>query len=562
MQPAFTYLLRPIAFGLRNRLARREKGDVLRALAFGGTGVLVAVVIFAIVFWLTWRLLEYDDLGEYLVRLGLSWFFLTLLSFVAFSSLVVSLSTFFLSDDLPLVIGAPIAQRQLFHSRFARTLAQCSWMVAALSVPVLLAAGVARCARAPFYLTVAAVLPPFLAIPVVAGTFVTLLIVTTFPARRARDILVLSGVFFAAALVAVLRYMRPERLVNVESLPDVTAFFASLDNSLTPLLPSFWAGEALFAALKGRIDWMHLGALWTTAGAGVVLLRMTFERYYFAAWSKAQEARRVRFTRLRWLSVLVENAPIGLARRTLILKDLKVFLRDTTQWSQLLLLLALAFVYLYSFHVLDPRGLPHVGDMIRTAYAFLNLAMAAFVLAAVAVRFVFPAVSAEGRAFWIVRTAPVAMSAFLWSKFWNSLIPVLVGAEALTLVSNQLLHVDVRLKLLAAVSIAAMSFALVGLATGMGAIYPRFRAENVAQIAGSYGGLAFMVLALLFVLAEIMLLAWPSSMYLWYQYRQVSMPPGRRVAAGAALSGALILAAMVGWLPMRRGVRALQRLED
>ena len=68
--------------------------------------------------------------------------------------------------------------------------------------------------------------------------------------------------------------------------------------------------------------------------------------------------------------------------------------------------------------------------MIRNVYAFVNLAMAAFVISAVAVRFVFPAVSAEGGAFWIVRTSPVGMRAFLWSKFWTGLLPILVLAEA------------------------------------------------------------------------------------------------------------------------------------
>ena len=47
-----------------------------------------------------------------------------------------------------------------------------------------------------------------------------------------------------------------------------------------------------------------------------------------------------------------------------------------------------------------------------------------------------------------------------------------------------------------------MTFALVGLAAGMGARYPRFNAENLTQVAGSYGGIAFMVLAVLFILAR------------------------------------------------------------
>jgi ABC-2 type transport system permease protein len=79
-----------------------------------------------------------------------------------------------------------------------------------------------------------------------------------------------------------------------------------------------------------------------------------------------------------------------------LIKDLKVFLRDTAQWSQLLLLLALAVVYVYNFQVLDLDRVPYMGFVIRNLYAFLNLLMAAFVLSAVAVRFVFPAVSAEG----------------------------------------------------------------------------------------------------------------------------------------------------------------------
>ncbi len=80
----------------------------------------------------------------------------------------------------------------------------------------------------------------------------------------------------------------------------------------------------------------------------------------------------------------------------LLVKDLKVFLRDTTQWSQLLLLVALALVYLYNFRVLDLDRIPYMSGVVKNAYAFVNLAMAAFVLSAVAVRFVFPAVSRRG----------------------------------------------------------------------------------------------------------------------------------------------------------------------
>ena len=555
----FTFLLQPTFWAARNRAIRREPGDSARALLFGGIGLGVGAAIFAVVFWLTWQLDNYEELGDYLLRLGLSWLFLTFLSFLAFSGIVTALSTFFLSEDLRLLVAAPVAPARLFYSRFAKTVAQSSWMVATFMLPVLLAVGMARCAGPLYYAAAVLSLVPFVVIPVALGSMVTLGLVNVFPARRARDVLMLMGLP-SRSPVLMLRFLRPERLLNVETLPDVTAFFATLQSPVTPQLPSFWAGETVFSALQGSIDWLHAGALWTSALAFTVLARAAFGHYYFSGWSKAQEARKARFTRMRFLDVLARSLPLRTLGRSLLLKDVKVFLRDTTQWSQLLLLLALVLVYLYNFRVLDLERFPYIGTMVKNVYAFVNLGMAAFVLSAVAVRFVFPAVSAEGPAFWIIRSAPVPMRSFLWSKFWTGLVPIVVLAEALTVVSNRFLGADPFLRVLGAVAIFLMSFALVGLATGMGAQHPRFNAENTTQVAGSYGGIAFMVLAVLYILAMIALLAWPSSVYLWHRFRELPLPAGQQ--AWMALCGLLAVTLSVAtfWLPMQKGVRALEDL--
>jgi ABC-2 type transport system permease protein len=557
---AFPYLLRPVLWGIRNRARRRERGDTLRVAVFGGIALVVAMALFGIAFYLNWLLLEYAEQGDFLVRLGLSWLFLTFLSFLGFSGMVTALSTFFLSEDLRLLLAAPVSRDRLFYSRFAKTVGQSSWMVVAFVIPVALGVGLARCVGPGYYAAILLAVVPFAAIPVALGSLVTLLLVNVFPARRARDVLTLMGLLFAVALVLMLRFLQPERLLRVESIPDVTGFFATLQSPVTPLLPSFWAGETLFAALQGQWDWLHTGALWTTALGLCVLTRMAYGRWYFTGWSKAQEARKARFTRLRPVEALSRLIPASPAARHLFVKDVKVFLRDTTQWSQLLLLVALMTVYLYNFRVLDLQRIPYMAAVIRNAYAFVNLAMAAFVLSAVAVRFVFPSVSAEGASFWIIRTAPVRMRDFLWSKFWTGLVPVIVLAEALTITSNEFLGSAGWLKVLAAVAIAFMSFALVGLATGMGAIYPRFNAENTTQVAGSYGGIAFMVLAVLFTLVEIVLLAWPSSVYLWYQVRHLPLRPGTRALMALCLAGAAALSVLVLREAMRRGVRALEEL--
>ena len=106
----------------------------------------------------------------YLLRIGLSWLFLTFLSFLAFSAVVTALSTFFLSEDLRLLLTAPVPIRRLFHARFFRTLGQSSWMVVIFLAPVLMGIGRARCAGLSFYLTSALTTVPFAIIPVAAGT--------------------------------------------------------------------------------------------------------------------------------------------------------------------------------------------------------------------------------------------------------------------------------------------------------------------------------------------------------------------------------------------------------
>jgi len=558
----FPYLLLPSLWASRNRARRRERGDGTRAAFFGIVGLGVAGAIFSGAFWLTVQLGGFADFGDYLLRLGLSWLFLSFLSFLAFSGIVTALSTFFLSDDLRLLLAAPVSARRLFHARFARTVGLSSWMVVVFIVPVLAGVGVGHCAPWSYYwLSVLAVIP-FVAIPVAIGTAVTLLLVNIFPARRARDILMLMGLLFAGSLVVLLRMIQPEQLLRVESLPDITDFFATLQSPITPLLPSFWAAEAVFASLQGHVDALHMAALWTTACGLVVLVAAANERWHFTGFSKAQEARKTRFTRFEMLTRAARLMPMSPIRRHILVKDLKIFLRDVSQWSQLLLLLALVLVYLYNFRVLDLDRNPYMSGMIKNVYAFVNLAMAGLVMSTVCARFVFPAVSAEGAAFWIIRTAPVSLRAFLWSKFWTGFVPVFLLTELLTIAANHFLGVAPFLRVVSAAAVFFMSLALVGLATGLGARYPRFNADNPSQVAGSYGGVAFMIIAVLFMILLIIFVGWPASMFLWYSANPRLILPAQTALLGAAgFLAALVLSLSTWWFGMRSGVRALESME-
>ena len=555
----FLYLLLPQFLSSRNRARRREQGDALRAAIFALVGMVVCAALYRAAYWLTTQITAFDEFGDYLLRLGLSWLFMTVLAFLAFSGVVSALSTFFLADELRLLLAAPVSAKRLFLARFTRTVGQSSWMVVAFIAPVLLGVGVARCAPLGFYVTAALTVVPFAIIPVALGSGATLMLVNVFPARRARDLLMLISLLFAVVLILMLRFIRPERLLRVETLPDIADFFATLQSPITPLLPSFWAGEALFAALQGSVDLLHGSALWTTALAFTVMLGAAEARWHFSGYSRSQEAPKTRFTRLRFVERVAGSLPMTTVRRQLLIKDVKVFLRDVSQWVQLLPLLALVLLYLYNFSVIDLDRVPYMSGLLRNFYAFVNLGLAGFVIATVAVRFVFPAVSAEGQAFWIVRSAPISLRDFLWSKFWIGLVPVLVFTEALTIAANELLGVDPLLKWVAAGGIVLMTVALVGLATGLGARYPRFGVDPT-QAAGSYGGVAFMILAVLFILVTIVLLGWPSTRYLVRAAGGSAMSAHDQLLMGAAFVAAVALSAATCIGAMRFGVRGLESM--
>jgi ABC-2 type transport system permease protein len=201
-----------------------------------------------------------------------------------------------------------------------------------------------------------------------------------------------------------------------------------------------------------------------------------------------------------------------------------------------------------------------MSGFLKNVYALINLGMAGFVMATVAVRFVFPAVSAEGAAFWIIRTSPISLRDFLWSKFWMAILPVFLLTEGLTVAANEFLGVDPFLKVVSAVAIAFMTLALVGLATGLGARYPRFGSDPT-QVAGSYGGVAFMILAVLYIIVMIVLLGWPSAVWLFSSLRRLRLSAIREVLMVASFAAAAALSVATWLLAMRSGVRALQEMD-
>src|SRR3989442_1618120 len=392
----------------------------------------------------------------------------------------------------------------LYLAKLGETLLYSSWMVALMAVPILAAYGVIYRAGLLFVPYAVLAIVPMLVLPAVVGSAVTLILVNVFPARRTRDLLSIVALGAAAGLILLLRLIRPERLARPEGFRNLLDFLAVLRTPTSPFLPSEWAAKAIMGFLRHSFDPLPLLLLWTTAAAFVTLGALLHRELFATGYTKAQEGaeRFVRGTFWRWtVGALLQPLPV--AKREFVLKDVKLFFRDTTQWSQLILLAVLVVVYLFNIKALPlHRGEP-VGFFYVTLVSFLNLGLSGFVLASIAARFIFPAVSLEGRQMWLLRSSPLDLRALLWSKYWVGTVPLLLLALLLTGLTDVLLEVSPFMMILSLATIFALTLAIAAMALGFGALYPQFETENAAQIPTSFGGLVYMMATIALLAAVI-----------------------------------------------------------
>jgi ABC-2 type transport system permease protein len=247
--------------------------------------------------------------------------------------------------------------------------------------------------------------------------------------------------------------------------------------------------------------------------------------------------------------------------RELVVKEVRVFLRDTTQWSQLVLLGVLVVVYVYNIKALPLYTGEEVSFLLINAISFLNLGLAGFVVAAIAARFVFPAMSLEGRMMWLLKSSPLDVKQLFWCKYWVGTLPLLVVALPLIVGTNLILDASPFVLVLTTLTMVAMTFALTALALGFGALFPNYETENAAEIPTSFGGLLFMMAAVTYLAGVVILEAWPVYHFLRGRIAGGVGGPAATGPLALGLGGAALLTVLVVVVPLRAGVRRVRSVD-
>lgn len=502
--------------------------------------------------------LDLGTVGEVVTIRVISLLFVAVFIMLIFSNVLVALTTLYKSSEVEYLFSSPLRSSELFTARFAECVVFSSWALLFLGSPLILSYGIVYHAPWYFYLVAAIVSGPFLVIPAAVGVTITVVLARVFP-KLSRPILIILG---AAAVAALFLYMR--RSFDVEKLSGEKMLRAILDamkNTQSPFLPSFWAAQGVLASAKGEIRQSAFYFLLLLSNA-LMLFEVSLliaSKMYYPGWAALHASPQTRLHPTgKGILGRIDSWLIFLRPRTrsLIVKDIKMFWRDVSQWSQFALFFGLMAVYVAN---LRATGYYYLDIPIwRNAVSFLNLGATSLILATLTSRFIFPLISLEGKRFWVIGLAPVRKRELLWQKFWLSFVTCISFSLGVMVISNIMLKVEPLLMVLSCATIVMMNFSLSGLAVGLGAVYPNFREDNPAKIVSGLGGTLNFLTSIAYIIAAI------GTEAVLFQARALKLiPEDYRFALMVAgvVGFVVVLSAGVTFIPMSLGLKNLERTE-
>jgi ABC-2 type transport system permease protein len=566
----------PLALLIRVNLSSMWR----RLLSLKGQSRLLTTVIclfvpgyLVLAFWLFFKGLKFvyrfPGMGTLLMERLLFLLFAFLFVLLLLSNIVIGYSNLFRNRETAFLLTLPVSRETVFRWKFIESTLLASWAFLFLIAPLLAAYGLNQKVPWHFYFITPVLVGLFIVLPGVAGSFVAIN-VARYLDRRLFQVVALCLMLALVCSAAI--WLKPE----VPDNGSETRVYDVLDRLLSrtnfaqyPLLPSYWlsssvlqwadgavleAGFFILVLLShvlffGVISFTRWGSLFYEASSAVQSRASVFGRW---EWSRRLYARQTQKAASKGrLERLVDLLP-GLRPdvRALIVKDTRMFWRDTSQWAQSIVLFGLLGVYIFN--------LRHYSQQLTNPFwlhlvSYLNLGACSLNLATLTTRFVFPQFSLEGKRIWIVGLAPIGLVRIIRTKYWLSTCTSLVVTMGLITLSCYMLKMGFGRTFLFMIAIGTMTLTLNGLAVGLGVLYPNFKEENPSKIVSGFGGTFCLVLSFLYILGSVVLLAVAA--------------PGSAIATllpwqtAACLAGFVTLSVGLGWIPMHLALRRVKDIE-
>lgn len=458
---------------------------------------------------LTWFFIDgfqyldsFGGMGAMIINKLFALFFLGMGIMLILSGIVTTYSTTFRSDEIPYLLTGPFSITEIVTNRFLESTHLSSWAFFFIIIPFAGSFAWHQHMSPVFALWTVLFSVPFLLLCSGIGSILAFLLVRWFPRGRLLKISLVLGVIAACVIVWLIMHGSGRYTGDVTF--RITRLVPGLKLASNALIPSYWISEGIIQLTRG--NWfrglMFLGTVTSSSAISYIVLERLGLSIFYDAWQKTANA-----------NVTGRRAPILFARlasflsflpgdiRGILMKDLRIFFRDPLQWSQALVFFGLLAVYFANLRSFNYQQVLPVQwfNMI----AFLNVFSVSAVMTSLGSRFVYPQLSLEGHGFWILGLSPTTKKRIVMTKFFTSLAGMTGVSVILILLSTHMMDSPFSIKIVAVALACAISLAISGLSTGLGAIFLDLDQRNPAAIVSGFGGTLNLVLCLGFMLAAI-----------------------------------------------------------
>lgn len=493
-----------LLFGLTLRLAwngfrnRPPSRMALYALAVLGIGVPIGFVAATVGFVAGRILMRFPN--HDLAPLVLGGIMLGIVGILLFSSFGTVLSSLYLSTDMDPIMSAPISRRAVFAVKILSALGLNYAIVAFTAVPAVIAFGVGL-DYGPLYYLLA--VPAILGVPLfpeALGAILVLFLARFAPARRLREAIAVVASLFGLSLAFAGQGFRgwAEQLSGSVEVPG--ELITSLQSVSSLPIPPFLAGRGLAAAGAGNVGEALAGVagLYVVTFGFFALCIWLANSMYAAGWSRMRSAgapkggsqRAARDAARRGL---LSRAPASLA---VALKDWRIIPRDLRQIVQMLSpLILLPILY---FNVVASGGgrlsnaLSTVEGIVPTQLDPAGIFTAGTILLAcimLVARIAQVSIGSEGRAWWLIKSAPISRTEILFGKFLAAAIPFAVLSTAMILGASIWQEFSLAGTLYGWFGIELIGLAMVTLAVAVSVRWAKMDWTDPRRMVSSWGAL-------------------------------------------------------------------------
>ena len=465
----------------------------------------------------TFYLLDKAHLGVFLLHRFISMMLYVFFFSVNVGNIIVSYATLYRSPETAFLMTKPISHTSLFVIRFLDNFFYSSTTLFLIAVAVLLGYGSYFSLPWLFYVRAMVMLfIPFMLLAAVLAGIMLMFLINLATRIGVKTVLLGAGLGYVALVFSYFRATSPMDLVNsvMKYYPNVDQYYGFLEPSFVRYLPNQWVADALYWMVRGNLSHATPGIflMLDATFLAIVTMLVLARRFYHTSWLQSLELRvRVETHGSGTGFMAFTQKPMFEQQRSVLFKkEFWQFFREPSQWIHFAIIVMLIAVFLSSIAQIQLRSnIP----FLQTVSYLVVYVFNAFLVSSVALRFVYPMMSTEGRSFWSVLSAPVSRKKIYSTKILIAVIPVLLIALFLGLVSYYPLRGYRQVLELGVESAVCTTVALVSLNLGAGSFFADYSETNPIRVGSSQGATLTFLVSIVYLILLVAVLFFPLQGY-------------------------------------------------